>query len=217
MALITCPECGQQVSDRATACPHCGFDMMAPKCPDCGEYLAEGATACPKCGCPVEAAAPAPVPVPAAPAAAPAPAAAEGYTTPLTFPEPHALASKTPTLVIMDEGGHTTYGVVEWNKTVTIDCRRPETLSIRRNDEAEMRRKNKFNGTGLLVMAAALCLLPFAVEDLWAVWAGAVILAFFGVMVLIEKPTPIATFSVTPGKAYEFYWNDKKLEARQIN
>ncbi|MBQ2953765.1 MAG: zinc ribbon domain-containing protein [Clostridia bacterium] len=213
MALITCPECGKQISDRAKACPHCGFDLNAPKCPDCGTYLPEGAAACPSCGCPVEAAAPAAAPAPAVPAA-PAPG---GGTVTMTFPAPHAFWRVVPQLVIMDEGGHTTYGVVEWNKTVTIDCRRPETLSIRRNDEAEMRRKNKFNGTGLLVMAAALCLLPFAVEDLWAVWAFAVILAFFGVMVLIEKPTPIATFSVTPGKAYEFYWNDKKLEAHQIN
>jgi len=29
MALITCPECGQQVSDRAKACIHCGNPMSA--------------------------------------------------------------------------------------------------------------------------------------------------------------------------------------------
>lgn len=28
MALITCPECGHDVSDRATTCPHCGYPMM---------------------------------------------------------------------------------------------------------------------------------------------------------------------------------------------
>ena len=27
MALITCPECNQQISDRATACPHCGYPL----------------------------------------------------------------------------------------------------------------------------------------------------------------------------------------------
>ena len=25
MALITCPECGKEMSDQADACPHCGF------------------------------------------------------------------------------------------------------------------------------------------------------------------------------------------------
>ena len=29
MALIKCPECGGQVSDRAAACPHCGFPVQA--------------------------------------------------------------------------------------------------------------------------------------------------------------------------------------------
>ena len=28
MALITCPECGGQVSDLAVACPHCGFPIQ---------------------------------------------------------------------------------------------------------------------------------------------------------------------------------------------
>ena len=27
MALITCPECHGQVSDKATACPHCGYPL----------------------------------------------------------------------------------------------------------------------------------------------------------------------------------------------
>lgn len=27
MALITCPECGKQVSTRASACPHCGYPV----------------------------------------------------------------------------------------------------------------------------------------------------------------------------------------------
>lgn len=29
MALITCPECGKEVSDQATACPHCGAPLKA--------------------------------------------------------------------------------------------------------------------------------------------------------------------------------------------
>ncbi len=29
MALISCPECGREISDRATACPHCGCPVSA--------------------------------------------------------------------------------------------------------------------------------------------------------------------------------------------
>ena len=29
MALITCPECGKSISDKATACIHCGFPIEA--------------------------------------------------------------------------------------------------------------------------------------------------------------------------------------------
>lgn len=25
MALIKCPECGNEISDKAASCPHCGF------------------------------------------------------------------------------------------------------------------------------------------------------------------------------------------------
>lgn len=34
MALIVCPECGGNVSDRAPACPHCGYPI-----PQLPEYL----------------------------------------------------------------------------------------------------------------------------------------------------------------------------------
>ena len=27
MALITCPECGKQVSDKANSCPNCGYPL----------------------------------------------------------------------------------------------------------------------------------------------------------------------------------------------
>jgi hypothetical protein len=32
MALITCPDCGQAVSDRAPSCPRCGYPL-APQAP----------------------------------------------------------------------------------------------------------------------------------------------------------------------------------------
>ena len=30
MALIQCPECGKEISDKVTACPHCGYPMVEP-------------------------------------------------------------------------------------------------------------------------------------------------------------------------------------------
>lgn len=48
MALINCPECGQQVSNAAEACPHCGFpvarslaEAAVPAPPAATEVLAE--------------------------------------------------------------------------------------------------------------------------------------------------------------------------------
>lgn len=44
MALLTCDDCGGQVSDQATACPSCGkptgvVDLLDPRaCPNCERY-----------------------------------------------------------------------------------------------------------------------------------------------------------------------------------
>lgn len=47
MALISCPECGKEISDKALACPHCGNPMNQPtqQIQQEEEYLC-----CPKCG-----------------------------------------------------------------------------------------------------------------------------------------------------------------------
>ncbi len=60
MALIKCEECGQMVSDKAVACPHCGAPVEIKKeeksiiCEECGQEMPESSTECPNCGCPVE-------------------------------------------------------------------------------------------------------------------------------------------------------------------
>lgn len=58
MALINCPECGKEISDRAEACPNCGYPIKKVKaepsftgmniCPKCGEI--NRAIQCPLCG-----------------------------------------------------------------------------------------------------------------------------------------------------------------------
>lgn len=57
MALIECKECGKQISDKATTCPHCGKIVVEnPNLQLCKECMAEiptDATTCPSCGCPV--------------------------------------------------------------------------------------------------------------------------------------------------------------------
>lgn len=52
MALVKCPECGNEVSSTARQCVHCGFSFVV--CPDCGEILSDGVTVCPNCGCALE-------------------------------------------------------------------------------------------------------------------------------------------------------------------
>lgn len=54
MALIKCEECGQMVSDKAEACPHCGCPvakLMA--CPECGNIIEGEESYCKNCGYPL--------------------------------------------------------------------------------------------------------------------------------------------------------------------
>lgn len=57
MAMIICPHCGEQVSDKAKKCVHCG-EILIPEekkhCSECGTELEEGMKECPNCGCPVD-------------------------------------------------------------------------------------------------------------------------------------------------------------------
>lgn len=61
MAMIQCPECGQEISDKAKKCIHCGKVFVEEevlkeeiKCGECGAILSETDEMCPNCGCPVE-------------------------------------------------------------------------------------------------------------------------------------------------------------------
>lgn len=56
MAMIKCPECGSEISTRATNCMKCGLPMSEIfVCPECGAVmLREGKSACIRCGCPIE-------------------------------------------------------------------------------------------------------------------------------------------------------------------
>lgn len=55
MALISCPQCGKEISEKAKVCPHCNLNLSPQSsniCEECGtEYVAH-LNACPNCGCP---------------------------------------------------------------------------------------------------------------------------------------------------------------------
>lgn len=55
MSLITCPKCGESISEKATICPHCKFSLSQQNlivCEDCGRAYEMKLSACPNCGCP---------------------------------------------------------------------------------------------------------------------------------------------------------------------
>lgn len=57
MAMVQCPECGKQISDKAAKCLYCGCEFVSndkKTCVECGEELTEGETVCHVCGCPVD-------------------------------------------------------------------------------------------------------------------------------------------------------------------
>ncbi len=60
MALINCPRCKKEISNKATKCINCGYILkqetpkIEKKCTECGAILADDAKACYNCNCPVE-------------------------------------------------------------------------------------------------------------------------------------------------------------------
>lgn len=59
MAMIKCPGCGQEISDKAKKCVHCGWVLIEDKpvtkvCSDCGKENPIDATECTYCGCPFD-------------------------------------------------------------------------------------------------------------------------------------------------------------------
>lgn len=51
MAIIQCPSCGGNVSDKAEACPHCASSISV--CPECKSILSQEFSICPSCGFPI--------------------------------------------------------------------------------------------------------------------------------------------------------------------
>ena len=51
MAIIKCPECGHQISDKAPTCPSCGVEIAGNvvRCPKCGEVYLSNEDWCPHC------------------------------------------------------------------------------------------------------------------------------------------------------------------------
>lgn len=59
MAMIKCPECEQEISEKAKKCVHCGKILIEEKpatkiCDECGKENLVDATECINCGCPFE-------------------------------------------------------------------------------------------------------------------------------------------------------------------
>lgn len=87
MAMITCPECGEQYDEQAAHCPGCGFPTPAPlKCAECGAVITGTESVCRCCGAPIEnAAVPMTVPMPSP---APTPNSSPDPAPPVSDPAP---------------------------------------------------------------------------------------------------------------------------------
>ena len=55
MAMVKCPECGNEISDKAAACVHCGcpIEKTTILCQECGKEISKNAVVCMHCGCPI--------------------------------------------------------------------------------------------------------------------------------------------------------------------
>ena len=55
MALMKCPECGKEISNKAQSCPNCGYLFEKTKfCKFCGEKIPMDSIICTKCGRQIE-------------------------------------------------------------------------------------------------------------------------------------------------------------------
>lgn len=101
MAIIKCPECGRQISDKAPTCPNCGVEIAGKiiKCPHCGEIYFSSQEMCPNCH---EIAS-------AGPAAPVTPAASVNPPTPPTPPTP-PVPPVRQTPMAAGNGGNGKYG-----------------------------------------------------------------------------------------------------------
>ncbi len=57
MAFVKCPECGKEISDKATQCIHCGCPIEIEfkyYCKECGAEILETDKVCPNCGIDLE-------------------------------------------------------------------------------------------------------------------------------------------------------------------
>ena len=57
MAIIKCPNCDEEISDKAEKCVHCNHKLTEEKkifCVECGTEIKKNAKICSKCGCPVD-------------------------------------------------------------------------------------------------------------------------------------------------------------------
>lgn len=50
MAMIRCRVCGEEISDKASKCPHCGYVISGRFCPECGTSINENSNVCVHCG-----------------------------------------------------------------------------------------------------------------------------------------------------------------------
>lgn len=97
MAIIKCPECGHQISDKAPVCPSCGIEIAGKvtKCPNCGEVYFNYQEMCPNCHRPTYQAQPPVPPVTPAPAASMVPPTAPVSTnTPRSAVAPTNVANR---------------------------------------------------------------------------------------------------------------------------
>lgn len=59
MSLVSCPNCNNEISDKATTCPACGYELGSNHtspliCRECKATLSPEDKVCPNCGCPTE-------------------------------------------------------------------------------------------------------------------------------------------------------------------